>query len=113
MAAESNMMELGTIAPDFNLLDVMSGKHVSLAEARKEYGIVVMFICAHCPYVKNIEEEIAVIAAQYANAKLGFVARCFKKSPDQRQRRRRQHRRQLVAGWFHAKTCMHVCMVHS
>lgn len=74
MAAESNMMELGTIAPDFNLLDVMSGKHVSLTEARKEYGIVVMFICAHCPYVKNIEEEIAVIAAQYANAKLGFVA---------------------------------------
>lgn len=73
-AVESNMMPLGTVAPDFNLLDVITSKQVTLEDVRQEYGLVVMFICAHCPYVKNIEEEIAVIAAQYANAKIGFVA---------------------------------------
>ena len=72
--AESGMMPLGTIAPDFNLPDVISEKHLSLEDVRQEYGLLVMFICAHCPYVKNIEEEISVIAQQYAFSKVGFVA---------------------------------------
>lgn len=74
MAAESNMMPLGTEAPDFNLPDVVSGKNYTLDDVRGEYGLVVMFICAHCPYVKNIEEDLAAIIGQYANSKLGFVA---------------------------------------
>ncbi|WP_436515172.1 thioredoxin family protein [Ekhidna sp. To15] len=73
-AAESNMMPLGTVAPDFDLPDVTSGKNKTLEDVRSEYGVVVMFICAHCPYVKNIEEEIAVIARQYSDQKIGFVA---------------------------------------
>lgn len=72
--AESNMMPLGTVAPDFDLPDVISGKRFTQEDIRQEYGMLVMFICAHCPYVKNIEEEIAVIAKQYLNAKIGFVA---------------------------------------
>ena len=72
--AESNMMPLGTEAPDFNLEDVVSGKHFTVGDVRQEYGMLVMFICAHCPYVKNIEDEIAVIAKQYQNSKIGFVA---------------------------------------
>ena len=73
-AAESNMLPLGTIAPDFDLPDAISGKNFTLEDVRQEYGLVVMFICAHCPYVKNIEEEIAVIAHQYSQQKIGFVA---------------------------------------
>ncbi|WP_370089182.1 thioredoxin family protein [Ekhidna sp.] len=73
-AVESNMMPLGTVAPDFNLPDVISGTNKTLNDVRLEYGLVVMFICAHCPYVKNIEEEIAVIARQYSDLKMGFVA---------------------------------------
>ena len=73
-AVESNMLPLGTVAPDFDLLDVVSGENVTLEDAAKEFGLVVMFICAHCPYVKNIEEEIAVIANQYLLQKIGFVA---------------------------------------
>lgn len=71
---QSKMMPLGTVAPDFNLPDVISGKRMSLEDVAQEYGVVVMFICAHCPYVQNIEEEIAVIADQYAKSKIGFVA---------------------------------------
>lgn len=73
-AAESTMMPLGTVAPDFNLPDVISGDSKTLEDVIKEYGVVVMFICAHCPYVKNIEEEIAVVARQYGEQKIGFVA---------------------------------------
>ena len=73
-AVESNMMPLGTLAPDFNLPDVISGTNKTLNDVRLEYGVVVMFICAHCPFVQNIEEEIAVIARQYADLKIGFVA---------------------------------------
>lgn len=75
-AVESNMMPLGTVAPEFDLPDVISGKNKTLEDVRLEYGLVVMFICAHCPYVKNIEEEIAVIARQYSDLKVGFVAIC-------------------------------------
>ena len=73
-AVESNMLPLGTIAPDFDLPDAISGKNLTLEDVKKDYGLVVMFICAHCPYVKNIEEEIAVIAHQYSQQKIGFVA---------------------------------------
>ena len=73
-AAESTMMPVGTVAPDFNLPDVVSGDNKTLEDVTKEYGVVVMFICAHCPYVKNIEEEIAVVARQYGDQKIGFVA---------------------------------------
>jgi len=72
--AESNMMPLGTEAPDFDLQDVISERQMSVDDIRQEYGMLVMFICAHCPYVKNIEDEIAVIANQYKDSKIGFVA---------------------------------------
>lgn len=73
-AVESNMMPLGTEAPNFSLPDVITGNTMTIEDVRKEYGLVVMFICAHCPYVKNIEEEIAVVARQYQELKIGFVA---------------------------------------
>lgn len=73
-AVESTMMPIGTVAPDFDLPDVVSGENKTLEDVRLEYGVVVMFICAHCPYVKNIEEEIAVVARQYSAQKIGFVA---------------------------------------
>lgn len=44
---------LGLKAPDFNLLGV-DGKHYSLADCSMSKGVLVMFICNHCPYVKAI-----------------------------------------------------------
>lgn len=43
----------GWQAPDFNLPDV-DGKMVSLKESMGPSGLLVMFICNHCPYVKAI-----------------------------------------------------------
>ena len=48
-ATSSNMMPLGTEAPDFDLLDVVSGENKNLEDVRDEYGLVVMFICATAP----------------------------------------------------------------
>lgn len=47
------MMPLGTIAPDFTLLDTVSGHHVGLRDSAAP-ATVVAFICNHCPYVLHI-----------------------------------------------------------
>lgn len=70
----SSMIPLGTEAPDFVLPDVISGKIISLADARGAKGTVIMFICAHCPYVIHIQEEIVKIAKEYQDQGVDFVA---------------------------------------
>ncbi len=71
---ESTMLELGTIAPDFTLTDVISGKAVSRDDFRGRKALLVMFICAHCPYVKHINEGLAKLGKNYAGQPLGIVA---------------------------------------
>jgi len=73
-ATESTMLGLGTTAPDFELPDVVSGKTISLATFAGAKGLVVMFLCPHCPYVKHIQQGIAALAKDYAGAALGIVA---------------------------------------
>ncbi|MEQ9402885.1 MAG: thioredoxin family protein [Cyclobacteriaceae bacterium] len=70
----STMMPLGTKAPDFNLPDVISKTDKTLEDVKGEEGLVVMFICAHCPFVKNIEEELGIVARHYQHLGIGFVA---------------------------------------
>jgi hypothetical protein len=67
---ESTMVELGTIAPPFELMDVISGKALSrddifAAAGDEARGLLVMFICVHCPYVKLVEAELAKISEDY------------------------------------------------
>lgn len=40
-------------APDFNLL-ATDGKHYDLSKCKGDKGLLIMFICNHCPYVKSI-----------------------------------------------------------
>lgn len=71
---ESTMLELGTEAPEFALTDVISGKTVSRDDFRDKNGLLVMFICAHCPYVKHIETTLGKLGADYAGKPLAIVA---------------------------------------
>lgn len=51
--------DFGWKAPDFNLPGV-DGKRWTLADAAGAKGLLVMFICNHCPYVKAIRERLAI-----------------------------------------------------
>src|ERR1035437_6149315 len=71
---ESTMLELGTTAPDFALTDVVTGKTVRRDDSRGSKTLLVMFICAPCPYVKHIEKGLAALGKDYAGKPLGLVA---------------------------------------
>jgi thiol-disulfide isomerase/thioredoxin len=71
---ESNMLPLGTIAPDFKLKDTVSGKELSLEELKSDKATVVMFICNHCPYVIHVNPEIVRIANEYQPKGINFIA---------------------------------------
>lgn len=70
----STMRNLGTQAIDFELLDVRTGKKASLLGAKKGKGLLVMFICRHCPFVKHLEKELAQLGKDYLNSEIGIVA---------------------------------------
>lgn len=70
----SNMMPLGTIAPDFSLTDVVSGKTVHLYENGSFKATVVMFICNHCPFVKHVNAELVALANDYIPKGISFIA---------------------------------------
>lgn len=61
----SSMLPLGTQAPDFNLLDAVSGKLLGLSELKGEYATLIMFICNHCPFVKHIQNELVKLGNDY------------------------------------------------
>jgi peroxiredoxin len=71
---ESTMLELGTTAPDFALTDVVTGKTVCRDDFRDRKALLVMFICAHCPYVKHIEKGLAALGKDYAGQPIGIIA---------------------------------------
>jgi thiol-disulfide isomerase/thioredoxin len=71
---QSTMVELGTTAPPFELTDVVTGRAIGRDDvALDRRGLLVMFICPHCPYVKYVEGELANIGRDYAD-KVGIVA---------------------------------------
>ena len=71
VAVTSNMLDLGTPAPDFALPDP-DGVVFSTAEAAGR-PLVVMFICNHCPFVKLVADELAAIGRDY-DGRVQFVA---------------------------------------
>jgi peroxiredoxin len=57
VSLETPVCDFGTPAVDFSLPDV-DGKLWTLEQCRGEKGLLVMFICNHCPYVKAVRERI-------------------------------------------------------
>ncbi|MEO6966215.1 MAG: redoxin domain-containing protein, partial [Acidobacteriaceae bacterium] len=70
----STMLPRGTQAPGFSLPDVVSGKTVSLNDAAGPHGLLVMFLCTHCPFVQHVNHELARLGEDYAGRGLGIVA---------------------------------------
>lgn len=71
----SNMLPLGTKAPDFYLKDQKSASEwFSFADLKGEKGTLVLFICNHCPFVHHVIEEVVMIANDYRVQGLGIIA---------------------------------------
>ncbi len=72
----SQMVPLGTPAPDFSLPEPLQrGRAVTLDEvAGGKQATVVMFVCNHCPFVVHVNPELVRLAKEYGAKGVGFVA---------------------------------------
>ena len=70
----STMLPLGTKAPTFTLRDVRTNDAISLEQFAAKEGLLVMFICSHCPFVKHVENELARLGRDYQGKDIGIVA---------------------------------------
>ena len=68
------MLPLGTAAPDFHLPDVTTQRSYSLADFRDNDALLVIFLCAHCPYVVHVRPELVLLARDYQGKSVAFVA---------------------------------------
>jgi thiol-disulfide isomerase/thioredoxin len=70
----SKMKPLRFTAPDFELLDVVSGKVFTLKELSSAKATVIMFICNHCPFVKHVNHQLVQLARDYIPSGISFIA---------------------------------------
>jgi peroxiredoxin len=68
------MLPLGTRMPDFALPDVVTGRTVASADFPADKPLLVMFICAHCPYVLHLADALARFGRDYEKSGAGIVA---------------------------------------
>lgn len=68
------MLPLGTVAPEFSLLDAVTQKIINLQALKGNQGTVIMFICNHCPFVKHVNAEISRLGREYQEKGIGFIA---------------------------------------
>ena len=64
MAVSSLMVPLGTPAPNFTLDDI-TGTTVHRDDLAAAPGLLISFLCNHCPYVRHIEAELGRLLSRY------------------------------------------------
>ena len=75
MATPSSMLPLGTALPPVRLVDVVAGREVDVGDlARGKRGLVVAFICNHCPYVVHLRKELVKVAHEALDRGFAVVA---------------------------------------
>ncbi len=73
VSLQTPICDFGLSAPDFNLPGV-DGRRWTRDECRGDQGLLVMFICNHCPYVKAVINRIIRDARDLAPLGIGCVA---------------------------------------
>src|SRR5579863_9409187 len=68
----STMRPIGSQAPEFSLPNV-DGKTVSLSDFSGRRGLLVIFMCNHCPFVIHLRSALAAFAKEYQANGLGIV----------------------------------------
>ena len=69
----SNMVNLGTLAPSFKLLNIINNENVISDNYFNKKGTIIMFICNHCPFVIHVLDEIVSITKKYEK-EISFIA---------------------------------------
>ena len=69
----SSMISLGTQAPEFRLPDG-EGKVFDLGDIKGSNGLLVAFICNHCPFVKHIVGKLEALHQELLARGIGMVA---------------------------------------
>ena len=70
----STMAPLGMKLPAFSLTDVISGRTVAQSDFEDAPGLLVMFLCNHCPYVRHIRSALGEFGREYGGRGLAIVA---------------------------------------
>ena len=73
VSLETPICDFGWKAPDFTLEGV-DGKTYSLKDVMGPNGVLVMFICNHCPYVKSIADRLATDVMAMQKIGIGVIA---------------------------------------
>lgn len=84
MATADNVLPLGAPAPDFSLADT-HGQTVALGDFADSRGLLVAFICNHCPFVRHVAPALAELAREYMSlgiAVVGINANDAERYPD-------------------------------
>jgi peroxiredoxin len=72
-ATPSTMLDLGTTLPAFRLRDI-NGKAVTSNTFEASRGLLVAFICPHCPYVRHVRSEFARLARDVQQRGISVIA---------------------------------------
>ncbi len=68
----STMLPLGTQAPDFSLPDT-EGRVVCRDDFKDAPGLLVIFLCNHCPYVRHVRLQLAKLTREYQQKGIAVV----------------------------------------
>lgn len=73
MKTESTMLPLGTVAPTFSLPEPLTGNVVSLNDVKLSNGLLVAFICNHCPFVVLMQNQLHELGKDLKEMSIGMV----------------------------------------
>jgi thiol-disulfide isomerase/thioredoxin len=68
------MIELGTPLPGFDLPCAVGGRRYTPKDFAGSAALLVMFICNHCPFVKHVRGQLALLGRDYSGKGLGMLA---------------------------------------
>ena len=70
----SNMLPLGTKAPDFELINTVDDKLLDLKSLAGKHGTLIIFMCNHCPYVVYLLEAILSFSREMESKGIKTIA---------------------------------------
>lgn len=67
------MLPLGTTAPDFSLVEPLTGNKLSLVDVMMDHGLLIVFMCNHCPFVVHLQDQLRALGSDLRTQSVGMV----------------------------------------